>query len=131
IKRGRRPDERPAMFFDVNEWQTLYNTFNRPRVPDHIAEPAAAKYYAMMTQGSTLPFAAFADIGVRDSSEGFRGDLHSVINARVATGLPTCYTSNVPIAELAQIYDARLADRIRDMCVEIPFTGESRRGMRK
>ncbi|MEK5414338.1 hypothetical protein [Paenibacillus sp. FSL L8-0708] len=57
--------------------------------------------------------------------------MHSVINHRVANGLPTVYTSNVMLADLAQVFDARLADRIREQCVEIRFVGESKRGLRK
>lgn len=131
LKRDRQPLERPALFFDVNEFQTLYNGFNRPRIPDHIAEPLAEKYYDMMTQALRVPFAVLDDIGVRDCTEGFRGDLHTIINERTANGMPTIYTSNVPITELTRLYDARLADRVRDQCAEIEFIGESRRGMRK
>lgn len=141
INRGLKPQEQPAYFLDVNAWQTDYNAFNRPRVPDHIAEPAADRYYRAQSAASTAPFAVLDDIGVRDASEAFRADLHAIINARVTDGLPTVYTSNVPIKTcrdgerlvygLDEVFDARLADRVRDMCGVVPFVGESKRGMRK
>jgi DNA replication protein DnaC len=131
LQRNRRPLERPVYFLDVNEWQTLFNRFNRPRVPDHIAEPASAAYYRAMEAAMSAPFAVLDDIGVRDATDAFRGDLHAIINARVTNRLPTVYTSNVPIEELAQVFDARLADRVRDQCAVVPFVGESKRGMRK
>lgn len=132
IARGLRPLDRPIYFLDVNEWQTLYNEFNRPRVPDHIAEPAADKYYRMMQYAKDTPFAILDDIGVRECSEGFRGDLHSVINHRVTNGKATVYTSNVPMAELPEIFgEQRLYDRIRDMTMELCFVGESKRGFRR
>ena len=131
VRRGRHPLERPAYFLDVNAWQTDFNAFNRPRVPDSIAEPASERYYRAMQIASDVPFAVLDDIGVRDASDAFRADLHAIINARVMAGLPTVYTSNIPMRELAQVFDARLADRIRDMCVEVVFKGESKRGMRK
>lgn len=130
-QRGKRPLERPAYFFDVNEWQELYNEFNRPRVPDDIAEPASREYYRRMKHAKSTPFVVMDDIGVRDCSEGFRGDLHSVINYRETNGLISVYTSNVKIEELKRVLDDRLADRVRDMCFFLPFKGESKRGMRK
>ncbi|WP_054958431.1 hypothetical protein [Paenibacillus dakarensis] len=130
VQRGLSPKERPAFFLDVNAWQTDYNTFNRPRVPDHIAEPAAERYYRYQSAASSAPFAVLDDIGVRDASEAFRADLHAVINARVTEGLPTVYTSNVAIEDLALVFDARLADRVRDMCLVVPFKGGSKRGIR-
>ncbi|MEC0328747.1 ATP-binding protein [Paenibacillus macerans] len=131
IQRNGQPLERPAFFLDVNAWQTDYNAFNRPRVPDNIAGPAADRYYRSLTAAQSAPFAVLDDIGVRDASEAFRADLHAIINARVTEGFPTVYTSNVPIEELAQVFDRRLADRVRDMCGVVPFVGESKRGTRK
>src|SRR5699024_9645367 len=124
------PQQTPAIFLDVNEWQTIYNEINRPRVPDHIAEPASAKYYREMERARTAPFAVYDDIGVREASEGFRGDLHAIINHRTTNGLPTVFTSNLPIEDMAQVFDERLYDRMRDMCAVIHFDGESKRGMR-
>lgn len=131
IKRDRQALDRPAYFLDVNAWQTDYNTFNRPRVPEWIAEPAAEVYYKAQRNAITAPFVVLDDIGVRDCTDGFRGDLHTIINERTANGMPTIYTSNVPITELTSLYDARLADRVRDMCHDIEFVGTSKRGMRK
>lgn len=131
LQRGRQPLERPVYFLDANEWQTLYTEFTRPKVPDDIAEPASREYYRRMQAAKQAPFAILDDIGVRDATEGFRGDLHSVINYRVANGLPTVYTSNVIMTELAAVFDKRLQDRIRDLCIEINFIGESKRGLRK
>ncbi|WP_373688759.1 DNA replication protein [Brevibacillus daliensis] len=131
VQRGLQPSQRPVFFLDVNEWQTLFNTFNRPRVPDHVAEPASAKYYAWMAHAKAVPFAVLDDIGVRDATDAFRGDLHTVINARVTNGLPTVYTSNIPMDELADVFDKRLADRVRDQCAQLTFKGESKRGIRK
>lgn len=130
VKRGKQPLQVPAYFLDVNEWQTLYNEFNRSNVPADIAEPASREYYKRMQYAKTVPFAVLDDIGVRTATEGFRGDLHSVINHRVTNYLPTVYTSNIPITELATVFDKRLYDRIRDLCMEIYFNGESQRGKR-
>lgn len=131
LKRDLQPTKRPCYFLDVNEWQTIYNEFNRNKVPEHIAAPAAEKYYRTMQYAKETAFVVLDDVGVRTPTEGFRADLHSVINARVTNKLPTVYTSNLPISELATLFgEQRLADRIRDMCVEIPFVGQSKRGKR-
>ncbi|WP_228469031.1 DNA replication protein [Paenibacillus sp. JNUCC32] len=130
LQRGETPLERPAFFLDVNAWQKDFNAFNRPRVPEEIAEPAAARYYRTMTIASKVPFLVLDDIGVRDASDAFRADLHSVVNDRTANGLTDVYTSNIPMADMLRLFDARIADRIRDMCGEIHFVGKSKRGRR-
>ncbi|MGC4375748.1 DNA replication protein [Fictibacillus sp. Mic-4] len=143
LKRGETPISRPCYFLDVNEWQTLYNEFNRPRVPEEIAEKASVKYYRSMEYAKYAKYTVLDDVGVREASDGFRGDLHSVINYRVTNGLPTCYTSNLPIKyegekdtydpyDLYDIFgEKRLVDRIRDQCIPLYFEGESKRGIRR
>lgn len=131
IQRGLSPVQKPALFFDVNEWQGEYNEFNRPRVPESIAGPAAERYYNALQAAKSVPFLVLDDIGVRDATDGFRSDLHRIVNERVTNGLPTLYTSNVTIDALESVFDRRLADRVRDMCVVVPFKGESKRGIRK
>src|SRR5699024_5801583 len=119
IKRGVQPAQTLGYFLDVNDWQTKYNEFNRPRVPDNIAEPAAYHYYKEMDKTMTAPIAVLDDIGILDVTESFRADLHSVINHRVTNRLPSIYTSNLPLSEMGNVFDARLYDRIRDQCGEI------------
>jgi DNA replication protein DnaC len=132
LARGLTPKQRPAYFLDVNNWQTLYNEFNRARVPDSIAQPAAERYYTMMQHAKQAPFAVLDDLGIRDSTDGFRADLHSVINHRVSERKATVYTSNLPMSELPRVFgEQRLYDRIRDLTIELHFKGESRRGIRK
>ncbi|MBQ4817616.1 DNA replication protein [Bacillus pumilus] len=128
LKRGVQPDQRPAYFLDVNEWQNDYNEFNRPRVPDAIAEPAAKRYYAALEAAKRAPFAVLDDIGIREATDGFRGDLHTIINHRVTNRMPTVYTSNIKMADLPEVFgEGRLADRIADQCREIVFAGGSKR----
>jgi DNA replication protein DnaC len=148
-KRNRQTltQQTPGYFLDVNQWQTDYNNFNRPKVPDAIAEPAAARYYSAMEKAKHAPLAVLDDVGVRDCTDGFRGDLHTVINYRVTNQLPTIYTSNLPIEfveteknkkilafmpyDLIDVFgEKRLADRISDMCAVLHFGGESKRGRR-
>lgn len=132
LMRDRQPLERPAYFLDVNAWQSDYNEFNRPRVPESVAAPAAARYYRAQQLAIDAPFVVLDDIGVRDCTEGFRADLHRIVNARI--GRPTIYTSNVPLADINEVFrerPARLADRMRDQCAQLQFIGESKRGRRK
>lgn len=132
LKREGSPKHRPVYFLDVNQLQTEYNTFNRPRVPDDIAGPASRRYYSAIEKGKFTDFVVCDDIGVREASEGFRGDLHSVINYRVTNQLPTVYTSNLPIEELVEVFgEERLVDRIKDLCMPIHFEGGSARGARR
>lgn len=130
IKRKLSPSQTPAFFFDVNEFQELYNKFNRSNVPAEIGEEASREYYRRMSLAESSPLVVFDDIGVRSSTEAFRGDLHSIINKRVANQLPSIYTSNYPMEKLEEVYDKRLYDRVRDLTVSIHFEGASQRGQR-
>jgi DNA replication protein DnaC len=130
LKRNRQALQRPAFMLDVNEWQTLYNEFNRSNIPADIAEPASREYYRRMQQAKQTPFVVCDDIGVRQATEAFRADLHGVINHRTVNGLPTVFTSNLPIEEMKTVFDARLFDRMNDQCAVIHFGGTSKRGKR-
>jgi DNA replication protein DnaC len=130
IKRNRQANLSPAFFLDCNEWQTLFNEFNRSNVPRDIAEPASREYYKRMQAAKTAPFVVCDDLGVRDATTAFRADLHAVINARTTNGLPTIYTSNLPIEEMAVVFDQRLYDRVREQCLPMHFDGTSKRGRR-
>ena len=131
LQRGRQPEQVPVYFLDVNGFQTLFNEFNRNNVPADVAETASREYYYRYHKAKVTPFVVLDDIGVRSATEAFRSDLHSIINHRITNGLPSVYTSNLPIEELARVFDARLYDRVRDMCIVLPFGGESKRGLRK
>ena len=132
LKAGRQPSQCPAFFLDVNEWQTLYNGFSRSNIPSDIAEQYSRPYYARMEKAKRTPFVVLDDIGVRSSTPGFFGDLHTIINYRVTNGLPTIYTSNIPVEELETVFDRRFYDRVRDKKQTgiIEFKGESQRGVR-
>lgn len=145
LKRGIQPIQRPAYFHDVNAWQELYTGFTRPGIPKEIAESNSRPYYTQMELAKLTPFVVLDDIGVRSASEGFRSDLHAVINYRVSNGLPTIYTSNLPLIspvkmadriaankpyDMVDVFDARLADRMRDQCGVWHFDGKSKRGKR-
>ncbi|MGE7271412.1 ATP-binding protein [Brevibacillus panacihumi] len=130
LQRNRRPLERPVYFLDVNEWQTLFNRITLS-VGDGAKKSVSDEFQRRMDNAMYAPFAVIDDVGVRSATEAFRSYMHAVINHRVTNRLPTVYTSNVPIEELAQVFDARLADRVWDQCAVVPFVGESKRGMRR
>lgn len=125
LKRGKQPLQTPAYFFDVNEFQTRYNLAT---MTNDESELDVIK--AEIRKCQTVPFLVMDDIGVRGATEAFRSYLHAIINCRATTGLPTIYTSNLPIEDMARIFDERLYDRMRDMCAELKFEGESKRGRR-
>lgn len=125
IKRGEQPRQFSAYFLDVNALQTSYNLATMTN-----DDEAMKRIGAIIKRAQDAPFAVIDDIGVRSASEAFRAYVHAVINYRVTEGKPTVYTSNLPIEEMAQVFDERLYDRIRDQCGVIHFGGKSRRGRR-
>lgn len=131
LKRGLRPLDRPVYFLNFNAWQSQFNAANRQHADEEQAKDASRRYYNMFDAAKVVPLLVVDDIGVRDATQAFRADAHDLIDYRVTNRLPTIYTSNVTIDELAEVYDRRLWDRVRDMCVVLEFSGESKRGMRK
>ncbi|MGM0904207.1 MAG: DNA replication protein [Bacillota bacterium] len=125
LKRGRQALQQPAYFLDCNAFQTDYNLATMINDEDGIATIKAT-----IKRAQVAPFAVLDDIGVRSASEAFRAYVHAIINYRTTNGLPTVFTSNLPIEEMAVVFDARLYDRMRDMCAVLSFVGESKRGRR-
>lgn len=125
LKIGKQPPLKPAYFLDLNELQSTFN------LGTQIRDESALKSFRKSIQiASHATFVAIDDIGLRNATEAFRGHVHTIINARCANGLPTVYTSNVTIDELATVFDERLADRVRDQCAVFAFEGGSKRGRR-
>lgn len=126
LKRNRQALQTPAVFLDVNSFQTDYNLATMTK-----DDEAMAQIKATIQRTQTAPFAILDDIGVRSASEAFRSYVHAIVNYRTTNGLPTIFTSNLPIEEMAVVFDGRLYDRMRDQCAVLHFGGESKRGRRK
>lgn len=125
LKRGTQPQQRPVLFLDVNTLQTDYNLATMTH-----DEAGLAKVTDTMRKSMDVSFLVMDDVGIRSASESFKSIVHAIINARTTAGKPTIFTSNLPIDEMATVFDARLADRMRDMCMTLHFSGESKRGKR-
>jgi DNA replication protein DnaC len=125
LKRNRQAAQTPAYFLDVNSFQTDYNLATMTN-----DEAGINSIKTVIKRAQTAPFAVIDDIGVRSASEAFRAYIHAIINYRTVNGMPTIFTSNLPIEEMAVVFDARLYDRMRDMCAVLHFGGESKRGRR-
>lgn len=125
LKRGLQPKQRPALYLDVNIWQTDYNLATMTN-----DEAGLAKVTATMRKAMAVDFLVFDDCGIRSATEAFKSLVHAVINARTTASLPTIYTSNLTIDEMEGVFDARLADRMRDQCLTLHFGGTSKRGRR-
>lgn len=125
--KGLAHHRHPAYFLDVNAWQGSYNL--AVALGKDSAEMQAFVAELRLAQAAQL--IVLDDIGVREATPGFRTHLHTLVNARVAAGKPTIYTSNIEMKELAMVFgEQRLADRVKEQCVEIAFTGGSKRGLR-
>jgi DNA replication protein DnaC len=124
-KRGIQVPLVPAVFLDTNAFQTDYNLATMTN-----DDAAMVKIKSTILRVQAAPFAVLDDVGLRSASEAFRSYVHAIVNYRTANGLPTIFTSNLPIEEMAVVFDARLYDRMRDMCLPMLFSGNSFRGRR-
>ncbi|MED3353185.1 DNA replication protein, partial [Bacillus thuringiensis] len=118
----------PVFFMDMPSLQTLYLKFNRGNVPREEAEGAAREYYRRLRIAKKSRLVVFDEMGLRDVSEAFAGDIHDVINYRTVENLTSIYTSNVRLKDIERIYGRRIFDRTRRFTVEYEFYGESMRG---
>lgn len=125
LRRGVQPAQTPVYFLDVNDLQTRYNLAAMTSDSD-----ALDGIRAEIKRAQTVDFLVMDDLAVRSATDAFRALVHSIVNARVTEERPTVYTSNIAIDELHTVFDARLADRIRDMTLVLAFEGESKRGKR-
>lgn len=125
LKRSTQPIQRPALFLDVNALQTDYNLATMTH-----DESGLAQVTETMRKAMDVSYLVMDDVGIRSATESFKSIVHAIINARTTAGKPTVFTSNLPIDEMATVFDARLADRMRDQCVVLHFAGESKRGKR-
>lgn len=125
LKRNRQALQQPAYFLDVNELQTKYNLATMTSDEKELDEVKRT-----MRRCIEVPFLVMDDVGIRSASESFKSIVHGIINARTTGNKPTVFTSNLPIEDMATVFDARLYDRMRDMCLDIHFDGTSKRGRR-
>lgn len=134
LKRKQKPLQHPAYFVSTNALQKLYNSMIRPGSPEKKAE-FGDSYEEELEIMRTVPMLVLDDIATRSYTEAFLFDVHEIISYRLNEGLITVYTSNVGLDELKQVFRVhdeygRTFDRIRDQCIEIEYTGDSKRGLR-
>lgn len=129
--RGIKPKRQPVYFIGLNDLQAMYNEANRPNMPRDIAAATARQYHEALSTAKRVDFLVLDDLGLRSASEVFTQDVYSLLNHRNTEALPTVYTSNMQLEELGTIYSRQVWDRARDMCMEIHFKGESKRGFRR
>ena len=67
------------------------------------------------------------DIGAERPTEWVSETLYRVINRRYNEALPTIYTSNLPLSDLAESIGDRTASRIAGSCDVVELKGEDRR----
>ena len=123
--KGRTIPEVLALFMDVNQIQRRYNTAIMSDNKDEIS-----RIVSDIEKAGKAPFLVIDDLAVRTASESYRSLIHDLVNERISEELPTVYTSNVPVRDLASVFDERLSDRIQDQCAVLSFKGTSKRGVR-
>src|SRR5699024_76048 len=124
-KEGRQIPETIGYFLDVTAWQNEYNMAAMSGDQNGMAKIASD-----IKRLSEIEMVVFDDIAVRSVSEALGGYIHTIINARNVAGLPTIFTSNIPMEDVNQVFDKRTYEQERYMTVQLHFGGESKRGIR-
>ncbi|MTI84268.1 MAG: DNA replication protein [Firmicutes bacterium] len=126
IRKERRVDEVPGLFVNVARFQNLYNSQFRG-TPD-MQQQAARRYYNRRGLLEKVELLVLDDMGVRNATEAFMAEIYDIIDLRASELLATVFTSNVPIKNLGEILDDRIASRIQGATVPIAFEGLDKRG---
>lgn len=77
-----------------------------------------------------FPLLVIDDLGAERSSDYMKEIAHNVIDGRMASALPTIFTTNLSIEQIkkpADIADQRIYDRVLEMAFPIEVAGNSRR----
>lgn len=80
-----------------------------------------------LTENSTRFLLILDDIGAEKATEFVAEKLYRIINHRYNEMIPTVFTSNLTLGELAEQIGERCASRIAEMCEIINLTGGDRR----
>jgi len=128
IRKERRVDEVPGLFVNVARYQNLYNSQFRG-TPD-MQQEAARRYYNRRGLLEKVELLVLDDMGVRNATEAFMGEIYDIIDLRASELLATIFTSNVPLDKLAEMLDERISSRIEGMSLPVAFEGaDKRKGM--
>lgn len=113
----------PALFSQVstgkaNEQLAIFRT-----TPDLLSQlrdcyNGNASEYALISTFGDIPLLALDDIGAEHikSSDWIASRMYQILNRRNGNGLPTVFTSNLTLDELAERIGERVVDRIFEMC---------------
>ena len=126
IRKQRRIEGVPGLFVNVARFQNLYNS--QFRGPLDMQQEASRRYYNRKLLFQATELLVLDDIGVRNATEAFVGEVYEIIDLRGAEMLATIYTSNVSIEDLGGLLDDRIASRIKGTTVLLPFEGLDKRG---
>ncbi|MFT4413170.1 ATP-binding protein [Fredinandcohnia humi] len=125
VKKERMIEDFPALFVNVSKFQ---NTFNSQfRGTKEMQEEASAKYYRFKERMMKVDLLVLDDIGIRDATESFMNEFYEIVDERAIEQRATIFTSNVPINQLAETLDDRIASRIEGSTIQVSFVGEDKR----
>lgn len=123
---GKTPQLKPAMFLSLTNIQSEYTMAVMADEKETIKAVQDT-----FKEAARTPYLVIDDLGVKTPTDSFMALVYNLLDKRTSGGLPTIYTANFPLDEIKTKYDKRIYDRMRDMCAERHFEGESKRGMRR
>lgn len=135
LQAGQQPIQQPGYFLEVNSLQQLHKRMYSPgsqAKKDEVGD----EFNRRMDRAKNAPFLVVDDLAVRNYSESFMSEIYDLTNHRTSNVLPTVYTTNKTLEQLTELFliedpEGKVVSRIKDRCVVMEFTGESKRGMRK
>lgn len=107
-----------GIYVSVQAYCSQMKNFNNPNLN---------KYKESLKNTSLL---VLDDIGVTRASEYEASILFEIVDHRILSGLPTIYTTNLSVNDLAKNLGTRLADRIWNTSEVIQFNARGLRGVK-
>ena len=135
LQAEQQPIQQPGYFLSLNELQQIHKRMYSPGSQAKRDE-VGDEFYRRMERAKKSPYLIIDDIGVRAASASFLSKIYDLMNYRTSEGLPTCFTSNKSLEQLAELFltedpEGKVVSRISDRCVILRFDSTSKRGMRK
>jgi DNA replication protein DnaC len=135
LQAGEQPAQQSGYFLEINALQQLHKRMYSPG-SNAKKDEAGDEFYKRMERAKKSPYLVVDDIGVRAASPSFMSEIYDLMNYRAVEVLPTCYTSNKSLEQLAELFmtedpEGKVVSRISDRCVRLKFDGPTKRGLRK
>ena len=122
------PEYSQSPEYNYDKVLKMFDVFRDIKHTDWVKNPELTSSYMSLNDLRSHPYYIFLDDFGMDAENTERTAIMlSIVDYRCEHRLPTIFTSNLSLDEIAVKYDARIASRISEMCYTVEFQGNDKR----